>query len=163
MRNVYAEAVRNDDIISTWVSEEMLFIEEALLYVDAGEEEGAQWNRIRSSLNQPVEKFKRKVVGKNVSEGWGKATATIHASAELVLAYLWLLDSNESKKVQESSGLLLRRVKYLPDSRTQLVDIGKVFPTVSNRLFSSRNAWGRVEDETGGSRYAIAYQPRDLD
>ena len=72
-------------------------------------------------------------------------------------------NSNENKKVQESSGLLLRRVEYLPDSRTQLVDIGKVFPTVSNRLFSSRNAWGRVEDETGSSRFVIAYQPRDLD
>ena len=103
-RNAYAEAARIDEITSTRVSEEMLLIEEALLYVDAGEEEGAQWKRIRSSLNQPVEKFKRKVVGKNVSEGWGKATATIHASPEQVLSYLWFIDSNENLKTGNRRG-----------------------------------------------------------
>ena len=80
MRNAYAEAVRNDEITSTRVSDETKMIEEGLHYVDAGEEEGAQWKRIRSSLNQPVEKFKRKVVGSEAAEYWGKATATIHAS-----------------------------------------------------------------------------------
>ena len=66
-RNAYAEAVRNDEITSSRVSDETLILEEALHYVDAGEEEGAQWKRIRSSLNQPVEKFKLMLSGRNVS------------------------------------------------------------------------------------------------
>ena len=163
VQNAFAEAVRNDEISSLRVAEESRIIEEALQYLDAGKEEGAQWKRIRSSLNQPVEKFKRKVAGKNVSEGWGKAAATIHASSEIVLSYLWLLDSHKRTMQHiRKNGKLIRRVVYLPNTRTQLSDIGKEFPGIAtNRLFSMRSVWGKVEDDDG-SLLVIAGKPRKI-
>ena len=163
MRNAYAEAVRNDEITSTRVSDETLILEEAIHYVDAGEEEGAQWKRIRSSLNQPVEKFKRKDKGKNVAAAWGKATAIIHATPELVLSWQWFLDSNGRKKVHiEFTGDLIRRVKYIPQSRTQLCDFGYSFPG-TNRLFSVKSVWGKNSSSEGVERFVITGKTRDMD
>ena len=162
-RNAYAEAVRNDEITSLRDAEEMLLIEEALQYVDAGEEEGAQWKRIRSSLNKPVEKFKRKDKGKNVAASWGKAPATIHASPELVLSQNWIADSNQRKKRHVSdNGELIRRIQYLPNSRTQHNDIGFDFPS-TNRIFSLRSVWGKTSSGDGGELFVIAGKTRDLE
>ena len=163
MQNAYAEAVGNDEITSLREAEETLMVSEAMHYVDAGEEEGAQWKRIASSLNKPVEKFKRKNKGDNVAAAWGKATAVVHASPELVLSWNWFLDSNQRKKRHaNSNGKLIRRIQYLPNSRTQYTDIGFDFPS-TNRLFSLRSVWGKASSGDGGELLVIAGKTRDLE
>ena len=163
VRNVFADAARNDDIPSLRAAEESRMIQEAMDYVDAGNEEGEQWKRIGASLSKPVEKFKRKSKGESIVAAWGMATAIIHASSELVLAWTWIADSDERKKLHvRENGDLIRRVKYLPNSRTQYTDIGFDFPS-TNRLFSLTSVWGKASSGDGGELFVVAGKTRDLE
>ena len=157
----FADSARHESSLRPNTLSERKLIEEAMQYVDAGKEEGEQWKRIGASLNKPIEKFKRKSKGNQVAAAWGKATAVIHASSELVLAWLWTLDSNERLKNHiDDNGDLIRRIQYLPNSRTQLGDIGYSFPSTS-RLFSVTNVWGKTFSRVGNEVLVIAGKTRD--
>ena len=138
-REAFADSVRIDELPNS--EREAKMIQAALKYTEAGEGEGEAWERIWASLNEPVEMFKRSTESESVKKVWGKAIAMIHASPELVLAFIWILDSNVRKKRHiEEQGNLPRRVVYEPNSRTQTCDIGASFFPVTNRLFSAFGA-----------------------
>ncbi|GMI22423.1 hypothetical protein TeGR_g13348, partial [Tetraparma gracilis] len=82
---------------------------------------------------------------KGDSRVWGWSTATLRASPEELLAYVWDTKSRQ----QMSSDDLEREIDEKPNAHNQLVFIKKQMPAViSNRDFLGRAVWKKAEDVT---------------
>ncbi|GMI22418.1 hypothetical protein TeGR_g13348, partial [Tetraparma gracilis] len=80
---------------------------------------------------------------KGDSRVWGWSTATLRASPEELLAYVWDTKSRQ----QMSSDDLEREIDEKPNAHNQLVFIKKQMPAViSNRDFLGRAVWKKAED-----------------
>ena len=112
---------------------------------------------IPHAIEQPVE-FYQKVEGN--AGAWGKAVATIDASAARVFADRWCLNSHEHKKkdVEIMGADALRKVVHMEDSHSMLYVFLLHLPSpVSNRVFATWLTWRKEPDNS----FLIAYGPME--
>jgi len=92
---------------------------------------------IQGTVREPVE-FYQKVEGN--TGAWGKAVATIDASAARVFADRWCQNSHEHKKnyVEGVGADAIRKVVHMKDSHSMLyVSLVRLPSPLSNRVFAT--------------------------
>jgi len=112
---------------------------------------------IQGTVREPVE-FYQKIEGN--AGAWGKAVATIDASAARVFADRWCQNSHEHKKDHADyyGADALRKVVHIKDSRSMLfVTIVKFPSPVSNRVFATWLTWWKEPDNS----FLMALAPMD--
>ena len=123
------------------------------------------WTRIGDRKDVSVKKFIKSEEGE--ASAWGKATATIHATAEECLAWLWCFTSNHRMKAhQKKDGNLLRQ-SFTPDneegeeqSRTQHVCVRKAMQVgTQTRETNVRFVWGSTDDDFDRQVLVLAFEP----
>jgi len=110
---------------------------------------------VQGTIKEPVEYY-QKVEGN--AGVWGKAVATIDASAARVFADCWCLDSYEFGKdyVKESGPDALREIIRIPNTHSILVVNLLRFPSpVSNRVFATWFSWRKEPDDS----FLVAFGP----
>jgi len=106
-----------------------------------------------------VKKFKKMKEGD--PSAWGKASTTVHTTAEQALAFVWLYCSNlRMKEHQKMDGNLLRQT-YEPTTtgtvpsaqhRTQHIVVQKSMPPpFYPRESSTRNVWGEMNNSNNNN------------
>jgi len=104
---------------------------------------------------EPLE-FYQKI--ENNAGGWGKAVATIDASAARLFADCWCLDSYEFRMdyVKESGPDALREIVHIPNTHSMLVvNLLRLPSPVSNRVFATWLSWRKEPDDS----FLVAFGP----
>jgi len=112
---------------------------------------------VQGTVREPVE-FYQKIEGN--AGAWGKAVATIDASAARVFADRWCQNSHEyRKKLVDNVGPdALRKVILMEDSHSMLyVNLEKLPTPVSNRVFATWFTWRKEPDNS----FLIALAPME--
>jgi len=110
---------------------------------------------IQGTVREPVE-FYQKVEGN--AGAWGKAIATIDASAVRVFADRWCQNSHEHKttNVEKQRPDTLRKVIHMKDSHSMLfVNLLHLPSPVSNRVFATWLTWRKEPDNS----FLVAFAP----
>ena len=112
---------------------------------------------IQGTVGEPVE-FYQKVEGN--AGAWGKAVATVDASAARVFADRWCQNSHEYKKdhIDCYGADALRKVVHIKDSRSMLLVFLLHLPSpVSNRVFATWLTWQKEPDDS----FLVAFGPME--
>jgi len=112
---------------------------------------------IQGTVREPVE-FYQKVEGN--AGAWGKAVATIDASAARVLANRWCLNRHENRKnyVERVGADALRKVVHMKDSHSLIfVFLLRLPSPVSNRVFATWFTWRKEPDDS----FLLAFAPME--
>ena len=111
----------------------------------------------QGTVTEPVE-FYQKIEGN--AGAWGKAVATIDASAARVFAYRWCLSSHEHKKnhVEGAGTDDIQKVVRMKDSHTMLyVNLVRFPSPISNRVFAAWFCWRKEPDNS----FLVAFGPME--
>ena len=104
------------------------------------------WLTIPNTIAEPLS-FSQKI--DSDSTAWGKAVATIDASAVTVFSYIWNQQSYEhiNYTAAEEGAAALRKVIFIPNSRSMLyVNLVNLGMAMQPRVFATWMAWERHED-----------------
>ena len=129
------------------------------------------WTRLRDG-DSSVKKFKKMKEGD--PSAWGKASTTVHTTAEQALAFVWLYCSNlRMKEHQKKDGNLIRKV-YEPittdtapsaQHRTQHIVVQKSMPTpFQPRESNLRYVWDETNNnnEERFKTLIMAFEPAEI-
>ena len=112
---------------------------------------------IQGTVRVPVEFYQK---AKGNAGAWGKAVATIDASAARVFADRWCQNSHEHNKrhVEDAGADSFRKMVRIKDSHSLLlVFITRLPNPVSNRVFATWFTWRKEPDNS----FLIAFRPME--
>ena len=114
------------------------------------------YSLVQGTVREPVEFYLK--IESNATGAWGKAVATIDASAARVFALRWCQNSYEHTKrhIEKGGADALLKVVHMKDSHSMIfVNLAKLPSPVSNRVFATWFSWRKEPDNS----FLMAFGP----